>query len=184
VSRCVHRVNKVKAILALVGFSVTLVSASAGLSAADEQSFIDLFGGTWVGTAKVLTVAGPIQASCHATGQPMANHIAIDGNCGVAIINVRIGADIAYDPETGTYSGSYVGAKVGPARVSGKREGSIVKLGIIWPQPVHGDTKARMTIQNEGVGSLRMTIFDNLTPGGPEQPTSDAVLKLGSDAAA
>ena len=161
---------------------MTLVSAAAVLSAADEQSFIDLFGGTWVGAAKVLTVAGPIQASCHATGQPMANHIAIDGNCGVAIINVRIGADITYDPETGTYSGSYVGAKVGPARVSGKREGSVVKLAIIWPQPVHGDTNARMTIQNAGVGSLRMTIFDNLTPGGPEQPTSDAVLTGGAAA--
>lgn len=181
-SRCVHRVNKVKAILALMGFSVTLVSASAGLSAADEQSFIDLFGGTWVGTAKVLTVAGAVQASCSATGQPLANHITISGNCDVAIINVRIGADITYDPKTGTYTGSYVGAKVGPARVSGKREGSIVKLGITWPQPIHGDTKARMTIQNEGGGSLRMTIFDNLTPGGPEQPTSDAILTGGATA--
>lgn len=114
----------------------------------------------------------------------MANHIAIDGNCGVAIINVRTGADITYDPKTGTYTGSYVGTKVSPARVSGKREGSVVKLGITWPEPVHGHTRARMTIQNEGDGSLRLTIFDNLTPIGPEQATSDAVLRLGSDAAA
>jgi hypothetical protein len=113
-----QQVNKVKAIIALAGFAVTLISASAGLSATDEQSFIDLFGGTWVGTAKVITLAGPVQASCNATGQPLSNHITINGNCGVAIINVRIGADITYDPKTGTYSGSYVGAKVGPARVT------------------------------------------------------------------
>jgi hypothetical protein len=166
--------TRILPLLALVAF----VSGSTNAASEQEQSFIDLFGGTWEGSATLIKGSVPWQVNCRASGQPMANRIAIEGNCNIAIISVRIGADITYDPSTGHYSGTYVGAKVGPARVEGKRDGSIVNLAITWPKPVHGDIEARMTIENAGGGSLRMTIFDNVAPGGPEQKTLDASLTL------
>jgi len=41
-------------ILLLVGFAATLVSASAGASAGNEQAFIGYFSGTWAGSATVV----------------------------------------------------------------------------------------------------------------------------------
>jgi hypothetical protein len=89
---------------------------------------------------------------------------------------VRIAADITFDPKTGRYSGTYIGAKVGPARVSGVRDGDVVRLVITWPKPVQGDTRASMIIENAGEGRLRIVINDNVLPGGPEQRTSDMSL--------
>jgi hypothetical protein len=162
----------------MLGVLVAVVSGPANASAGDEQAFIDLFGGTWVGSATVIKGSVPWQVNCRASGQPVANRITIEGNCSIAIISVPIAADITYDPATGDYDGTYIGAKVGPAHVAGKRDGSIVNLAITWPKPVHGDTEARMTIENAGGGSLTMTIFDNVAPGGPEQKTLDASLRL------
>ena len=163
-------------ILPLLGFAAAFISASANASAGDEQAFIDLFGGVWAGSGTISSI--PLRVSCHATGHPSANRITIEGNCRLAIIGARIAADLTFDPVTGGYSGTYIGARVGPARVIGKRSGSVVNLAITWPTPVHGDTKARMIIENAGGGSLRLTIFDNVAPGGSEERTTDVVLLL------
>jgi hypothetical protein len=58
----------------------------------------------------------------------------------------------------------------------GTRKGDVVNLRIEWPRPVNGDTQAAMVIQNDGQGRLRITVADNLTPGGPVQQTSEIVL--------
>ncbi len=51
-----------------------------------------------------------------------------------------------------------------------------MNLRIEWPRPVNGDTQAAMAIRNDGQGRLRITVADNLTPGGPVQQTSEIVL--------
>ena len=161
----------------LVALVLALLAGAPGASAAvDEQAFINLFRGAWVGSGTVLKFSAPLTVSCRAAGRPTTNRIMIDGSCSVSIISVRIGADISYDPKTDRYSGTYIGAKVGPAHVVGKRNGSTVNLAITWPMPVNGDTNARMTIENAGKGSLHLTIFDNLVPGGPEKKTTDVTL--------
>ena len=99
----------------------------------------------------------------------------LEGTCSVSIVSVRIAADIKYNPISGRYSGTYVGADVGPAHVSGRNSGNAVNLAITWPKPVNGDTKARMMIVNTG-DRFRLTLLDNLTPGGPEVVTSDVIL--------
>jgi hypothetical protein len=163
--------------LAGIGLATVIAfAASSALTNANEIDYIDLFGGAWSGSGTVLNDAVPWQVSCHAKGRPSTNHLTIEGSCNVAIISVRIAADISYDPASGRYSGTYIGAKVGPAHVSGKRNGSVVNLVITWPKPVNGDTKARMTIMNSGSGNLRIVVSDNLKPGGPEQQTSDVSL--------
>lgn len=150
------------------------MSATANVSAGTEQAFIDLFGGVWVGSGAIGSI--PLRVSCHATGRPAANRVTIEGKCRLAIISVRIAADLIYNPATGLYGGTYIGAGVGPARVNGRRSGNVVSLAITWPKPVRGDTKARMVIENAGGGSLRLTIFDNVVPGGPEVRTTDVIL--------
>jgi len=161
----------------IIAFSLVFGLASLAADAATpEGDFIDRFGGTWSGSGTVIKGDIPWQVSCQATGQPGQNQIAIRGNCSVAIVSVNIAADITYDPASGSYAGVYTGAKVGPARVSGKRSGNVVNLTVTWPQPVNGDTEARMRIENAGGGNLRIVVTDNTAPGGPEQTTHDLVL--------
>ena len=163
-------------ILPLLGLAVALVSATTNASiAATEQAFIDLFGGSWAGSGIVVRGSVPWHVSCSAIGQSAPNRLIVEGTCSVSIVSVRIAADIKYDPVSGLYSGTYIGAKVGPAHVSGRSAGSVVNLAVTWPKPVNGDTKARMTIVNTG-DRFRLTLLDNLTHGGPEVVASDVIL--------
>jgi hypothetical protein len=70
----------------------------------------------------------------------------------------------------------YTGSRIGPARLTGIRSGDAVNLRIEWPRPVNSDTQATMVIRNDSQGALRITVTDNLTPGGPTQQTSEIVL--------
>ena len=163
-------------VLTALGFAVSLNAATVIALAGDEQTFIELFAGSWSGSGTIIKGSIPLQVSCRATGQPGTDQITIEGTCSLFVVSVRIAADITYDPSAEAYSGTYIGAKVGPARVLGKRDGSVVNLAITWPRPVHGDTEARMTIENTGDGSLRLSIFDNVVPGGDEEQTTDVIL--------
>jgi hypothetical protein len=161
---------------AAFGFFLALASLPAS-AVAPEDDFIDRFGGSWSGSGTVIKGDVPIQVSCQATGQPGENQVAIEGSCSIAIASMRIAADIAYDPATGHYSGTYVGAKVGPARVSGKRSGNVVQLTVNWPAPVNGQMKARLVIENSGGGQLRIRLNEFVAPGGREMTTHDLVLQ-------
>jgi hypothetical protein len=162
--------NRIVAAVFFLGAGLASVAAQAG-----EGDYINRFSGTWAGTGTLIK-AVPLQVSCKASGAPAENRITIAGDCSLAIASVKIGADITYDPATGRYSGTYIGAKVGPAHVSGTRNGDVVNLAITWPKPVQGDTRASMIIENAGAGHLRIVINDNMTPGGPEQLSSDMSL--------
>jgi hypothetical protein len=91
----------------------------------------------------------------------------MSGQCGASIFSRQIRADISFNPSSGRYNGTYVGSSIGPARLSGRRHGSVIVLAITWPQPVNGDTKATMNIRNSGNGRLAITITDRAAAGGP-----------------
>ena len=163
----------------VLGASVAFAAFAFGFAFAanaGEAHYLGLFNGSWSGGGTVVKGSIPWQVSCQAVGHPGENHIVIKGDCNVAIIDVPISADITYDPATGRYSGTYIGAKVGPAHLSGTRSGSVVNLAITWPKPVNGDTRAKMIIENDGNGSLRIIVTDNTAPGGPELTTHNLVL--------
>ena len=163
-------------VLPLLGFSLALVSTATNASAAaGNQAFIDRFGGTWAGSGTVVRDSVPWHVSCRAIGRSAPNHLTVEGACSVSIVSVRIAADIKYQPASGRYSGTYIGAKVGPAHISGRSSGNVVNFIVTWPKPVNGDTKAQMTILNTG-DKFRLTLLDNLTPGGPQVVTSDVIL--------
>lgn len=164
------RVLRLLCLASILGSPVPLAWAGG------EQAFIDRFDGSWSGSGTIITGAVTLKPGCRTTGERGVNHMRIEGTCSVFVISVRIGADITYDPASGRYNGTYIGAKVGPAAVVGKRSGDTVNLTITWPKPVYGDTSARMAMKNTGDGSLRLTIFDNVAPDGPEVRTTDIVL--------
>jgi hypothetical protein len=163
-------------IAAGVGAVVSIVVPPA---VAADSDFLDRFRGAWSGSGKVQREgrSQPHQVTCVISANPDENRLSAQGYCRAALIFTRpIGVDLSYDPRSRTYQGTYIGSRIGPARLSGMRRGDAVMLRIDWPRPVNGDTQAAMVIRNDGRGTLRITISDNLTPGGPIQQTSEIVL--------
>jgi len=152
------------------------VAAVPAAAVAPEEDFIGRFGGAWSGSGTVIKGDMPFQVSCQATGQPGPNEVAIEGSCSAVIASMRIAADIAYDPATGRYSGTYTGAKVGPAQVTGKRSGDVVHLIVNWPAPVNGQMQAQLAIENAGSGQLRIRLNEFVAPDGSLVTTHDLVL--------
>ena len=149
-----------------LGFiALVLVGAASAPVHAAEGSFLDRFSGSWSGTAKVIDNDRPMTVDCHVTGKPTNNRIAIRGYCSAGFASRAISANLTFDPKSGRYSGTYVGDDVGPARLSGRRNGSTVQLTITWPKPVNGDRVAKMTIVNTGNGTLKITLNDKPAAG-------------------
>jgi hypothetical protein len=145
-----------------------------------ELDFLNRFQGSWSGYGTVQREgrSQPRQVTCSVTGSPDKDRLSVQGICRAAVIFTGpVGADLTYDPRTGTYRGTYTGSRIGPARLTGTRRGDAVHLRIDWSRPVNGDTQATMVIRNDGRGALRITVADNLSPGGPIQQTSEIVLQ-------
>lgn len=157
-----------------------ILAALACTSArAAESDFLERFRGDWSGSGKVQRDGGsqPRHVTCSVIGRLTENRISAQGSCRAYLIFVRpVAIDVTYDPRSGIYRGTYTGARIGPARLSGTRSGDALNLRIEWPRPVNGDTQAAMVIQNDGRGILRITVADNLTPGGPILQTSEIIL--------
>jgi len=152
--------------------------AWAGASHAAEADFLSRFKGSFSGGGTVQRNATeqPNQVSCTLTGQPSASGVSMSGKCGAYIFSRSIRADIRYDAASGRYTGIYEGSAIGPAKLSGRRQGDAVVLTITWPKPVNGDTKALMTIRNSGNGSLAITVTDQVSPGGPSAHVTQLAL--------
>jgi hypothetical protein len=155
---------------------------SISLSAqAGEADFLSRFSGAFSGGGLVQRNASesPNQVSCTLVGQSSENAASVSGKCGAFVFSRQVRADLHYDPASDRYSGVYVGSAIGPAGLSGKRQGDAVVLTITWPQPVNGDTKATMTIHNPGNGQLAITVTDQVVPGGPAAPITQIALSGG-----
>jgi hypothetical protein len=147
-------------------------------SSATESDFFGRFAGSFAGSGEVKrnARANPNKVKCTLTGQQLENGIVISGECGASIFSRQVSADIRLDPATGAYTGTYIGASAGPAKLWGKRRGDQVVLTITWPKPVNGDTKATMTIRNSGDGTLAIVVTDEVHPGGPKAEVTRLAL--------
>lgn len=160
--------------------AIVLMGIGAPHVRAAENLFLDRFKGSWIGSGSVRRdgESRPWQIDCKVTGYPSKNRISIQGSCrALLIVQRQVRADLTFDPRSGVYRGIYTGARVGPAQLSGRRNGDAINLRIAWPKPVNGDMEAMLVIRNEGGGALRITVSDNLVPGGPVIQTSDIVLR-------
>jgi hypothetical protein len=166
-------VSRVAAIATLLSAAFFAVSSQAA-----EWDYLSRYAGSFSGGGLVQRNAAekPNQVSCTLTGQATKSSIKMSGKCGAFIFSRAISADIRYDPASQRYSGVYVGSAIGPARLSGRRVGDSVILTITWPKPVNGDTKATMTIRNDGNGKLAITVTDRVQPGGPSANVTQLAL--------
>ncbi|MCX5497823.1 hypothetical protein OSH11_24200 [Kaistia dalseonensis] len=169
-----------RASLAIAAGLLVPVLAATTIVHADEAGFLNRFEGNWSGSGQVRRNAGssPWNVKCSVTGNPSGSGMAMGGHCrGAIIVSRAIGANLVYDPGTRSYSGTYIGSKLGPAALNGRRNGDRVDLTITWPKPVNGDTKARMSITNDGRGRLRIQVLDEIRPGGPTRTMSDLTFR-------
>jgi hypothetical protein len=130
---------------------------------ADEGNFLKRFDARWSGGGQVVrnadTDPSPVKVNCTLDGDGGGNAVSVGGTCRAYLLFTReFGARMRYDPATGQYRGTYLGARSGPATLAGKRNGDTVNLTITWAKNVNGDRKARLSIRNDGrTLSIRMT---------------------------
>jgi hypothetical protein len=111
--------------------STARLTCTSGQAA--EADFLERFRGTWSGSGKVQREGSsqPRQVTCALTGIPTENRISAQGHCrAVVIFSRQIGVDLAYDPRSGTYRGTYTGSRIGPARLTGTRNGDTINLRV------------------------------------------------------
>jgi hypothetical protein len=149
---------------------------------AQEAEFLSRFAGSWSGSGLVARkeAENTNKVNCTMTGTPSENGVSMSGTCRAYLIFSRqIGADIQFDPASGRYTGTYTGSSIGPAALSGERNGDSVVMTITWPKPVRGDTTATMTITNPGNGQLSIVVTDEVEPGGPTAEVTSIALSRG-----
>ncbi len=161
--------------LALVAAFAVIAGSAHAQSA--EGDFLKRFDGSFNGGGGVRTAAdgSPWNVKCKVNGASTESSVKIDGSCtAAAVVTRKIGADLTVD-SSGRYTGTYVGSKIGPAALSGRRRGDTIVLDVTWPKPVNGDTKAKMTISNTGNG-FSFAVDDLDKPGGKSVRMSDIRL--------
>ena len=165
-----------------LALAVSLSAAAFAMPAqAEEAEFLSRFEGTFKGSGSVSRneTENATKVNCTMNADSSQNSLSMSGTCRAAVIFSRkISASLQVD-ESGRYSGTYVGSSIGPARLSGKRQGDAVNLTITWPKEVRGDTKASMTIRNTGNGQVSIVITDEVPAGGPKQQVSNISLAKG-----
>ena len=150
------------------------VGAMAQMS---EDKFLDRFDARWAGGGTVIRDADRapkrLNVSCSLGQTQATNKIDVSGTCRAALIFTRpFGARLTFDPATGRYRGTYIGANSGPASLSGKRSGDALHLTVTWNKPINGDRTARLLIRNDG-RNLAIRLIDKAGPNGPEMATTD-----------
>ena len=85
-----------------------------------------------IGNSQRDAAEDPNRVRCTMRGSPSENEVSISGTCRAAVVfSRRISADLRFDPGSKRYSGTYVGSIIGPAQLSGRRQGDAV----ISPSP-------------------------------------------------
>lgn len=163
--------------------AICTFGAIAAPSAQEESAFLSRFEGQWSGGGPFRRNAesGPINVKCSLAGDGGAANMSVAGDCRAAIvISKAIGADLTYDPATGSYKGTYIGARGGTSLLAGKRNGDTLQLTVTWPKILNGDRVASMAITNTGKGQLRIKVTDKVSKDGPTEVTSDLTFEKAS----
>ena len=149
-------------------------AAFATMAHAADEEFIKRFDGSFAGGGQVRLGESTHNISCKLSGATTASSINIGGTCSASIVSRKISANLTVG-KNGVYSGTYTGAKVGPASVTGRRKGDSVVLTVKWPAPVNGDTSATMILTNSG-NNFSLAVMDETTPGGKKVQTTSVNL--------
>jgi hypothetical protein len=164
--------------IARATLAVAIATLLGGGALGYEADYIGLFKGAWGGSGVVLNDSKPWGIDCTAVGVPGTDRLAIRASCHVLLwITVNINVDVAYDPQSNRYGGTYSAGDM-TATISGKRSGDTVEFAMTWNKPIDsaGNTRGRLTIVNAGHGDFRLMI-DNFKTNGPQERTTDVTLR-------
>jgi hypothetical protein len=164
---------------AAVAAGALFIMSAAAMSAVAQDDFLNRFEGSWAGSGTVQRNldSDTHNVKCKMAGTNVGQSVSIDWTCSAYLVfNREFGADITLNPQTGRYTGTYTGSKIGPASLSGTKDGNVIKLTITWPAEVNGDRTAQMRITNDGTGNLRISVLDRAGGEGPLQTTTDIAL--------
>ena len=155
-----------------------LVSAGAG---AAPTALVDRYAGAFLAAGTVLEGpnADSHQVSCRfMAARSGAPSLSLRGACSAYLIISRsISADLAWDPRSGQVTGTYRGARVGTAHLTGTRTGADFDLTIKWPKPLYGDTTAQMRVASLDPDRFRIVVTDRIGVNGPVRATTDLTLR-------
>jgi len=154
------------------------LAVSGGPAPATAAS-LDRFTGSFRASGTV--VEGPKatahRARCNFAVAPSgANRITLNGTCRAYLVFTRaISADLVSD-RSGRVTGTYTGARVGTARLSGRLRGGSLEMTVKWPKPLYGDTTANMRIVSLDRNRLKILVTDRIGIRGPTRQTTDLTL--------
>ncbi|EPE96558.1 hypothetical protein RGCCGE502_19360 [Rhizobium grahamii CCGE 502] len=100
-------------------------------------------------------------AGCLVSVNGTSRNTTMNGTCRFLLFHQSLGltlAKAANDRVTGTYTG----AKTGPAQLSGTVRGDKLVLNVNWGAPVNGDRIAQMVITRTGENSFEQTVIDKV----------------------
>lgn len=146
--------------------------------AAGEGDFLKGLQGAYSGqgTVRLRTNSSTIKVNCTFNATSSATTLSLNGRCrGLVLVSRSVGADIKV---SGTrYSGTYTGARSGPAALSGARRGNALRLAIRWAKPLNGDRDATLLVNRVGQRGLILTITDRDPASGKTVVTSNIALQ-------
>lgn len=155
-------------------------TGALGFSPSASAEPLDLFTGSFSGSGTV--IEGPnanshrVRCEMNSSQQGRAG-LLMRGTCWAYLIMSRsITADLVLNSQSGEVSGTYTGARVGQARLSGKRQGNSFDLIINWPKPVYGNMTSDMTIASSNPDRLRIVVIGRIGENGPLRAMTDLVL--------
>jgi len=144
-----------------------------------QSGFLERFAGKWEGSGEVRRNldSGPMGISCSLSGASAGDSATVSGRCrALAIFSRQITIELRENPNGKGYVGRYLGSRIGPAALSGTRNGRDLNLTIRWPKPVNGDLTAQMTIRMDESGGMRLVVADQPSGGGAPVQTTDISL--------
>lgn len=158
---------------------IPLLSLLAGHAGAAPAA-LDRYAGIFSGSGTI--VEGPGATShnvrCSFTiAQQGATGLSLRGTCWAYLIIPRsVSANLAWDPRSGQVTGTYMGSRVGTARLAGRQAGADFDLTIEWPKPLYGDTTAQMKVASIDPNRFRILVTDRIGADGPIRATTDLTL--------
>lgn len=149
---------------------------TGAIASADDLGGI--VAGQWKGRGEVfakMSQEKPYNVRCDFEGAGEGGNVTMEGECGALFL--KRGITFALNETGSAVEGTYDAAlRTGVASLSGTRTGDTVDLEIEWNGEVNGDTVARMQIEREGPGELRITVRDIDPATGEERVTTDLSL--------
>ncbi|WP_426130917.1 hypothetical protein [Pararhizobium sp. PWRC1-1] len=144
-------------------------------SPAVARDFFSDLSGQWSGSGQAyLKKVGDISANCKLSVNDGDRNVSMMGNCRFLLFRQSLGLNLK-TAGGGRVTGTYSGARTGPAQLSGTVKGDRLVLAVTWGGVVNGDRKAQMVLRRTGQNTFEQTVVDQVN--GATKTTSQFAFK-------